>query len=130
MEEKAALDACRGGTAKCLEMQLQTALWGENHGQPRTETPSSAEREIGNEKHAQCKKTQKPDAYLRLPVQAACVLACASSVCPPSSLFSLPLEARAVCTGISLCIRHGRTRYSPPRSPQSWAAYRVREHFG
>lgn len=73
MEEKAALEACRGGTAKCLEMQLQTALWGEKHSQPRTETPSSAEREIGNEKHAQCKKTQKPDAYLRLPVQAACV---------------------------------------------------------
>lgn len=58
------LDACRGGTAKRLEMQLRTALWGEKHCQPRQETPSSAEREFGTEKHAQCKKKQTLNIHL------------------------------------------------------------------
>lgn len=97
------LDACRGGTAKRLEMQLRTALWGENHCQPRQETPSSAEREFGTEKHAQCKKKQTLNKH---------TFACACHI------------------RISLCIRHDGTRHSPPRNPQSRAAYRFREHLG
>lgn len=84
------LDACRGGTAKRLEMQLRTALWGENHCQPRQETPSSAEREFGTEKHAQCKKKQTLNKH---------IFACACHI------------------QISLCIRHDGTRHSPPRNP-------------
>lgn len=60
MEEKAALDACRGGTAMCLEMQLQTAPWGENHCQPRKETPSSAEWE--NWKRKTCPMPKETNA--------------------------------------------------------------------
>lgn len=97
------LDVCRGGTAKRLEMQLRTALGGENHCQPRQETPSSAEREFGTEKHAQCKKKQTLNKH---------TFACACHI------------------RISLCIRHDGTRHSPPRNPQSRAAYRFREHFG
>lgn len=91
-------------------MHLRTALCGENHCQPRQETPSPAEREFGTEKHAQCKKKQTLNKH---------TFACACHI-----------RVSFLCPGISLCIRHDGTRHSPPRNPQSRAAYRFREHFG
>lgn len=92
IERGTSATACRGGTAKCLEMPLQTAPWGENHCQSGKETPCTAEREFGNEgkrKHGQSPPQKEThDASLHLPVLEACAHT-------HPSLFPLPLARRA-----------------------------------